>query len=133
VAQVVLVDDQQTVQELPAEGADHPFADGVRSRRPRQAGENPDAVCQEYGVQGVGALTCTVPDQESDWRGALLEIHQEVAGRLRCPRAVGVLGDAAQVNPAGAVLNDDQDIDAPQQHGVHVDEIGGKAVSAHGT
>jgi hypothetical protein len=29
-AQVVLADDQQPVEELPAEGADDPFADGVR-------------------------------------------------------------------------------------------------------
>ena len=38
------------------------------------------------------------------------------------PRAVGVGGDAGQVNAAGAVLDDDQGVEAPQQHGVHVDE-----------
>ena len=30
-AQMVLIDDQQPVEELPAQGADDPFADGVRS------------------------------------------------------------------------------------------------------
>ena len=34
-AQVVLIDDQQPVQELPAQGTDDPFADGARSRRLR--------------------------------------------------------------------------------------------------
>ena len=32
-AQMMLIDDQQPVQELPAQGADHPFADGVAPHR----------------------------------------------------------------------------------------------------
>jgi hypothetical protein len=32
----------------------------------------------------------------------------------------------AQVGPAGAVLDDDQRVDAAEQHGVHVDEVGGE-------
>jgi len=32
-AQMVLIDDQQPVQELPAQGADHPFADRVAPHR----------------------------------------------------------------------------------------------------
>src|ERR1039457_3821875 len=47
-AQVVLIDDQQPVQELAAQGTDDSFAGRVRSRRLRRAGENPDAVRGEY-------------------------------------------------------------------------------------
>jgi hypothetical protein len=32
-AQVVLADDQQPVEDLAAQGADHPFADGIGPRR----------------------------------------------------------------------------------------------------
>jgi hypothetical protein len=64
--QVVLIDDQQPVEELAAQGADDPFADGVRSGRLRLAGENPDAFRGEHGVEGAGALACTIPDQELD-------------------------------------------------------------------
>jgi hypothetical protein len=35
-----------------------------------------------------------------------------------------VRGDPGQVSAAGAVLDDDQGVDAPQQHGVRMDEIG---------
>jgi hypothetical protein len=35
-----------------------------------------------------------------------------------------VRGDTGQVSPAGAVLDDDQGVDAPQQHGVDVEEAG---------
>jgi hypothetical protein len=63
---VVLVDDEQPVEDLAAQGADDPFADRVRPRRLRWAGENPDAVRLEYGVEGVGELACAIPDQELD-------------------------------------------------------------------
>jgi hypothetical protein len=51
-AQVVLADDQQPVEELAAQGADDSLADRVRSGRLRWAGQNPDAVRGEYGVEG---------------------------------------------------------------------------------
>jgi hypothetical protein len=65
-AQMVLTDDQRPVEELPAQGTDHPFADRVRSGRLRWAGENPGAVCLEHGVEGAGELAGAIPDQELD-------------------------------------------------------------------
>ena len=35
-------------------------------------------------------------------------------------------GDTGQVSPAGGVLDHDQRVDATEQHGVHVDEVGGE-------
>jgi hypothetical protein len=48
-AQMVLIDDQQLVQELPPQGPDHPFADRVRSGRLRRAAENPDSTARSPG------------------------------------------------------------------------------------
>ena len=42
--QMMLVDDQQPVEQLPAQGTDDPFAGGVRSGRLRRAGKDPDAI-----------------------------------------------------------------------------------------
>jgi len=67
---------------LAAQGADHPFADGICSGRLRRAGENPDARCCEHGIEGLGELACPIPEQEPDGRRALAEVHQEVARRL---------------------------------------------------
>jgi hypothetical protein len=64
--QMVLIDDQQLAGELAAQGAGHLLADGVRSGRLRRAAENPDAVRDEYGVEGPGELPCTIPGQEFD-------------------------------------------------------------------
>ncbi len=123
-AQMVLIDDQQPVEKLPAQGTDDPFADRVRSGRLRRAGENPDAFRLEHRVEGAGKLAGAIPDQEPDRSRALPEAHQKVARRLSRPRAVRIRGEAGQVNAAGAVLDDDQGVDAPQEHGVHMDEIG---------
>jgi hypothetical protein len=63
-AQMVLIDDQQLAGELPPQGPDHPFADRVRSGCLRRAGENPDAICLEHGVEGSGELARAVPDRK---------------------------------------------------------------------
>jgi hypothetical protein len=65
-AQVVLIDDQQPVEELAAQAADDPFADGVRPGRLRRAGENLDALGGEHGAEGAGELARAVPDQKLD-------------------------------------------------------------------
>src|ERR1039457_5313991 len=64
--QMMLIDDQQPVQELPAQGTYDPLADRVRSGRLRRAGENPDPFRLEHGVEGAGELACAVPEQELD-------------------------------------------------------------------
>ena len=50
-----------------------------------------------------------------------------VRARLRAllhgPLAGGRCGDAAEVHPAGAVLDEYQYVQSSQQHGVHVQEI----------
>ena len=48
-AQVVLIDNQQPAGQLPAQGANHPFADSVCPGRLRRTGENPDCLCHEHG------------------------------------------------------------------------------------
>jgi hypothetical protein len=91
--------------------------------RLRRAGEDPGTLCREHGIEGAGELPGTVPDQELDRCGALAEVPQEVTRCLCRPRAVGVRGGPGQVSAAGAVLDDDQRVDAPQEHGVHVHEV----------
>ena len=113
--QMMLIDDQQPVEEFPAQGADDSLADRVCSGRLRRAGENPDAVRLEYGVEGAGELAGAIPDQKLDRSRALPEVHQEVARRLCRPRAVGVRGEAGQVNAASGMLDDDQGVDTPQE------------------
>ena len=64
-----------------------------------------------------------VTDHESDVLEPLAEGEGEVAGLLHRPLAGGMCGHPAEVHPAGAVLNKNQDVQPVQQHGVHVQEI----------
>ena len=64
-----------------------------------------------------------VPEQELDVFELLAEAHSEVAGLLHSPLARGVRGNAAEVHPAGAMLDKHQDVQSLQQHGVHVQEV----------
>ena len=101
-AQMVLIDDQQPVEELPAQRTYDPFADGVRSWCLRWAGENPDAFRGEHGVEGASELAYAIPDQELDRGRELAGVHQGAAGCLGRPRAVRIRGDVGEVNTAGA-------------------------------
>ncbi|SRR6266851_6281708 len=65
------VDSSLTRSPRPA--ADDPLADGVRPGCLRRAGENPDAIRLEHGVEGIGELTRSIPDQELDGSRALAE------------------------------------------------------------
>jgi len=53
----------------------------------------------------------------------LVEAEGEVAGLLHGPLAGRVRGHTAEVHPAGAVLDEHQDIQSLAQHGVHVQEV----------
>ncbi len=90
---MMLTDDQQPVEELPAQGTGDPVADGVRPRRLRWASENPDAVRRDHGVEGTGELACSIPDQE-------LHRSRELAGPSgRCGLPVQVHGTPGLPGP----------------------------------
>ena len=57
-----------------------------------------------------------VADEELNVPEPLAEGEGEIAGLLRCPYAGGVGRDAAQMHPAGAMLDEYQDVQSLQQH-----------------
>ena len=73
------------------------------------------------GPEGASVQQCTGATRHV--LEPLAEGEGEVAGLLHRPLAGGVRGDAAQMHPAGAVLDEYQDIQSLQQHGVHVQEV----------
>jgi len=68
-----------------------------------------------------------VADQEPEPRGAITQIHQQVADLLHGPPAVRVRGDPEDVHVTAAYLDDEQAVQPSQRHrAVHVEEIGGE-------
>jgi hypothetical protein len=123
---VRLAEDQHAVQRLAAQGADEAFADRVHPRRLDSAAQDPGPGGLEYGVERAGKVRAAVADQESHVPEPLVEAEGEVAGLLRRLLAGRAGSDAAQVHPAGTVLDEYQDVQSPEEHGVHVQEVDGE-------
>lgn len=91
-AQVLLVDDQQPVEEFPAQGADDPFADRVRSGSLRRAGQDPGALRGEHGIK-----------EPVNWPARSLIRNLTVA--MRWPRSISKLRAACVVHaPSGCAV-----------------------------
>ena len=80
----------------------------------------------EDGVEGAGEVRAAIADQEPDVREPLVKGEGQIAGLLHRPLASRVSGDAANVDPAGAVLDEHQDIGLFEQHCAGVQEIYGE-------
>ncbi len=104
-----LADDQHPVQDLAAQGADKALADRVPARCLDGGAQDPGARSLEDGVKGAGEIRPAAADQEPGVPGPLAGAEGQVAGLLHGPLARGVRGDATEVHPPGAVLDNHQD------------------------
>jgi len=118
-----LAENQHAVQELPAQGAYQALADRVHPRRLDRGAQDRGAGGLEDGVERGGEVRAAVAYQELDDPEPLIEGEGQVAGLLHCPVTGGMGGDAAEVHPAGPVLDEHQDVQSSQQHGVNVQEV----------
>jgi hypothetical protein len=71
-------------------------------------------------VERPGEPGVSVPEQKFYGADAVGEVHHEVAGGLGGPRPGRMRAHPDQMYPAGAMLDRDQDVDPPEQDGVHV-------------
>src|SRR5450755_1682683 len=109
-AQMPLAEDQHADEEFAAQGAGEAFADRVHVRRLDGGAQDPGAGGLEDGVEGAGEVRSAVADEEPDVLEPLAEAHAEIAGLLHRPFTGGVGGDAAEMHPARAVLDENQDV-----------------------
>ncbi len=121
--QVPFAGDQHPVQALAAGAGDPPFGDRVRPRRPHGGLDGPHADRGEHRIERCGELGIPVMDEELEAASLVLEVHEQVAGLLGHPLAGGVGGYPGQVHAAGAVLDEEQHVQAAQEDGVDVEEV----------
>jgi N-terminal domain of reverse transcriptase len=69
-----------------------------------------DPVGGEHGVERGSELAVPVPDQVSDLRSPIAEVHQQVPGALGDPRPIRGGGDPEQPDPPGGELDDEEDV-----------------------
>ena len=96
---------------------DHAFADRVRPGCCRRAGQDPDVVVGEDRVERGGEPGVSIPEQDLHAGSGVGEVPQQGAGCLGGPRPGRMRGHAEQMSPAGAVLDRDQRVDPPENHG----------------
>jgi hypothetical protein len=99
---------------------DHAFADRIRPWYAGWTGKDPDAVCGEDHVERPGEPRIPVSEQEVDGGDTIAEVHQQVPSGLSGPGTGRVRRHPDQMCPAGTVLDRDQRVDPPEEHGVHV-------------
>ena len=121
--QVPLAGDQHPVQALAAGTGDPAFGDGVRARRLDRGLDDPHADGGDHRSGRGGELGVPVMSQKLEAVSLFCEVHEQVAGLLGHPRAGGAGSEAGQAHPAGAVLEEEQHIQAAQEHGVDVEEV----------
>ena len=109
-AQMAFPEDQHAVQDLTAQGTDESLADRVHPRSLDSRAQDPGASSLEDGVERGSEVRSAIADQEPDVLEPLTVGEGEVAGLLHCPVPGRVRGDAAQVHPAGTVLDEHQHI-----------------------
>ena len=80
----------------------------VRSRAAGRDLHGLDTGLSQDGVERCGELPGPVADQEPEVRGAIAQIHQQVADLLGSPGPVRVRGDAEDVHVARAGLHDNR-------------------------
>jgi hypothetical protein len=107
--QLGLVPYQRPVEQFVAAGLDPPFHDRVHARHPHAAEHDGDAGVGEDRVEQWRVLPVAVTDEVRDLASGVVEVHDEVAGRLGHPHAGRVGGDAEDAYSAGGVLDDRQD------------------------
>ena len=114
-------EDQHPVGDLGPGGEHEPFCLSVRARTSRRDLHGLDAGVGQGRIERRSELPSPVTDQEPEARGAVTEIHQEIADLLGCPRPVRVRGHPEDVYVTGTDLHDEQAVQTPEGHcAVHV-------------
>ena len=80
----------------------------------------------EHRVEPGGESAVPVPDEVPEPPGLITEVHQQVPGALGDPWPVRVGRDAEQPDPPGRELDDEEEVQPAQQHGLDVREVAGE-------
>src|SRR6266542_2361140 len=123
VLEVAAAEDQQPVEALAADAADPALGMGARLRRPYRRFDDVDAFGAEDLVELAAELAVSITDQELRADALVVELHQQVARLLGDPAAVRVGGDPREPDASGRELDEEQDIEAPQEDRVDGEKV----------
>ena len=111
-----LAEDQHPVGDFGPGGEHGPFRVSVGARAAGRDLHGLDTSAGQDRAGRLGELPGPVADREPEARGALTQIHHEVADLLHGPGTVRVGGDPEDVHVTAACLDDEQAVQALQGH-----------------
>src|SRR6266508_2850311 len=124
--EVALIEDQQPVEALGANGPDEALCDRISLRRPHGCLDDLDAFAGEHGVKVARELAVAVADQEPKRRRPLVKHPDELARLLRDPCAGRAGGAAGKVNAAAAELDEEKHVEPLQRDRLDSQEVDGE-------
>ena len=80
----------------------------------------------EHLVEDAGEFGIPVADEELDGLAALTQVHEQISCLLGGPGSGWAGRGAHDVDGPGGVLDEEQDVDPFEEHGVYVEQIAGE-------
>ena len=129
-SEMATTEDEHPVQTFTPDSADEALSEGVRPGRPDRSPDDPDALGAEDLVESGCELGVAIADQERDRSGSLGELMGQIPGLLDDPCSRWVSSDPGYVHLSGVEFDEELDVEPPQEHGIHREEVAGSIVVA---
>ena len=123
---VASADDEHSIDALPADGPNEAFGECIGTRCSNRSANGPDAFGTEDLVEARSEFGIAVPDQELDRTCTLGELIGQVPGLLDYPGARRIRRRARHEDLPGVQLDEEEDVQPPQEHGIHSEEVAGQ-------
>ena len=123
--ELATVPDDGAVEELASQGADPAFGERVRHGSAHRCLEDLHAFGSEDLVEGVDELACAVAHECLGVGELVAVLDQQVPGGLAGPSAAGVVCDPCEVHGPARDVDEEQQVEPAQRHGVDGGEVAG--------
>jgi hypothetical protein len=121
--EMVAADDEQVVEALAPNGAYPSLGERVGHRGSYRRADDLGPDRTPDVVKGAAELGVSISDQVAGYHCPVLHRCDDVAGLLGYPLPCRVSGDTGQPHPTGTDLDEEQDVQTTQQHGVDAEEV----------
>ncbi len=123
---VAPVDNQHPIEALAPDRADAALCEAVGTRGTDRRADDPDASGTEDLVEAARELGVPVPVQELDWLGPLGQLVGQIPRLLDHPGSSRKGGHAGYEDLPAVELDEEEDVEPPEQHRVHGEEVTGQ-------
>ena len=124
--QMSVAEDQHPVEALTTNRPDEPLGEGFGSGSPDRGADDPDVFGPEDFVEARGELGVPVSDEEPDGNDPILQQRGQVPRLLDHPGAGRMSSDPGHMYPSGVELDEEENVEALQQHRVDREEVSGQ-------